>query len=108
MSADNEIIILSTKKCSGAEEFRVKMCYGDEYERITSLNTRTQNEIKRIFGECEVLHSLEEADRVALKLEKEVSYVEYGICLVRVDFAFPESFPLGEAESGETEENIRA
>ena len=106
MSADNGIYILVTKDThkktnphtwtntfgEGVTAYRVAHA-----QAIDNLRWYEQNQpynvgyfLSSVFGDSTPVYTLEEANKIALELEKTVGYTEYGICTIsRIEYAFP-------------------
>lgn len=91
MSADNTIGILITRRRDGnaGNEYRVahvQSIENMEYEPLDypSVDHPLLNRewVRRLFGKSPVFLDLEDAFRLAKRLEKEAEYVEYGIRLL--------------------------
>ena len=97
MSADNTIAILKTPKGDGFE-YRVRHLQGIEnLEWDKQIGGYTDDldvhivNARLMWKDCEVFGSEAEATARALKLEKEYSYVEYGISCIDIDREFDSS-----------------
>lgn len=99
MSADNGIYILKTPKGDGFE-YRVAHLQGIEnYEWDEQIGGCTDDpdvyidNARYMWKDCEVFSDEVGVMTLALKMEREYTYVEYGICCIDIDREFDPSAP---------------